>query len=207
MKKFVKSELTLDMRDFIDEVCSSLKEQRAAVTDYREAARDVAHRFLPTTATKSAFSKMEKEILDYMVSHNYVSREVIKAGFTDYNGISVTDLEVTLPKELASRRYGCRLQFSNDSAANEEVLELLLDQGFIKVSAYKLREYGVLYPNKSVFFAHSDSHCNEIINDITEDYTGFQVSRTLNIVWTHYYDITIETDEKDEEKIKYHKLA
>ena len=206
MKKFVKSELTLDMREFIDGVCRSLKGQRASATDYREAARDIAHRFLPTTSTKSAFTKMEKEILDYMVSHNYITKDVLKAGFTDNNGISVIDPDEVLPKELASRRYGCRLQFSNDSSANEEVLELMLDQGFVKVSAYKLREYGVLYRDKSVFFAHSDSHCNEIANDITEDYTGFRVSRTINVVWSQYYDITIVTDEK-EQKLKYHQLT
>lgn len=202
--KFVKTELSKDMKGFVDSVCESLISQRASVTSFREAAHDVAMRFLPTVATASSVNKMEKSVLEYMIEEGYVSREVLKAGYIDDNGIEVTSPNEPLPKELADHRYGCRIDYKESNNV-EEAVEILLDTGFIRINAFKLRSEGKLYPNKSDFFAHADKDCKQWAQEALEDYPEFRVGKAFNIVWDLYYNIEVETL-NSEKLLNYHKL-
>lgn len=204
MAKFVRTELTSDMKSFVNHVAQSLADQHASGQDFKEAAREVSKRFLTTNSSQSAFQKLERSILDYMIEQGYVTTAVLNAGFIDENGIEISNPDEKLPKELSSRPYGCRIDFK-DSENNDEVLELLYDQDFINVSAYKLRSHGVLYPTKSIFFAHPSIDCSDWAKDIVASYPGYSVSKTFYVVWSQYYDIEIET-ESSNKLIKYNKL-
>lgn len=202
--KLVRTELTGDMKRFVSEVCNSLEDQKASTDEYRQAAREVTKRFLPTTASKSAFDSMEKAVLDFMADSGYINRKTILAGIKDANGIAVQDIDTPLPKELEYRRYGCMIQFS-DPMYEDEGLEMLTDSDFIKVSAYKLREQGVLYPNKYVFYAHPTDDCRAWAQEILEDYPGVKVGKAFNVVWSEYYDIEV-TNATSTKLLKYNKL-
>lgn len=207
MKRFVSTVLSQDIQNFIDSVCLSLKSQNGSGRDYKEAAKMIAKKFAPSSSNKSMLSKLEKSIIDYMLEQNYVTKMKLNEGYIDNNGIEIDDPDAELPKELASRRYGCRIKFGNNTVDNGEAKELLLDQEFIEVRAYKLREQGVLYPEKVTFYAHPDKDCSAWARDVVEDFEDCRAGRTLNINWTQYYDITITTETATNKTVKYHKLS
>ena len=203
--KFVKSELTNDMKLFVDSVCRSLIDQHARGHDYKEAANMIAKKFLKSNAPKSAFNKLNQAIQEYMIDAGYTTASMLNSGYVDNNGVEIVTIDEAVPKELADRRYGCIIDFNN-SPYTDEAIEMLIDSGFIGVSAYKLQEHGVLSPSKKAFFAHPQMDCDEWADEIVSDYPQIKVGRSFHINWSNYYDIEIDT-EKSTKLLKYHQLS